>query len=318
MEALEGRTVLSTFKASNIGELVADIAHAAQTPGANTILLSSGNYVAPQSIQIRGVQNLTIAPAKAGATVNLIGGVTDRVLTIDGGDVTLKGLNISNGGGALGAGIGARNANLTLDNVRVFDNVATSAAGGVYVQGGSLNLRNSSILNNRVGHATGSTGGGLVAVDAATQISSSVINQNSVFAVDLTSGKATTGVGAGIYTSGGTLNVAKSTISQNVISSSSIGPTTTALGGGVYTANTAATVSGSTISNNGLSTFSTSTANAQGSAFATSGGSLAVTSSTITKNGPGGWRSFWNRNATVTLTNSTLDGQRISGTRNVT
>ncbi|WP_165219423.1 hypothetical protein [Aquisphaera insulae] len=315
IEALEGRVVLATFNASNVSQLVTSIAQAAATPGANTILLAPGNYITRQAIQIRGVQDLTIQPKTANTSVNLIGAVVDRVLTIDGGNVTLKNLTVSNGGGVIGAGIGAQNANLTLQGVRVFNNVATGAAGGVFVQNGSLNVQSSTILDNRVSRAGGAGGGGIVALNAATNISASVIQRNSVFAVDLTSGNAVTGMGSGIYTAGGTLAITGSTITQNTVNSSSIGTSSQAFGAGVYTTNTASTVTNTKATANGLSTFATQTAVAQGSAFATVGGSLAVSNSTISGNGPKGWASFYNQNATVTVTNSTLDGSKITGTK---
>ena len=66
IEALEGRVVLSTFKAANIGELRADIAAVNNSTGPNTIILEGRAYRdLPSALQIQNAGNLTIRAALA-------------------------------------------------------------------------------------------------------------------------------------------------------------------------------------------------------------------------------------------------------------
>ena len=97
IDALEGRIVLSTYRASNALQLIADIAQVNNTSGPNTILLKSGPYVLTQELKIQNAGNLTIKNASTSGSVNLVGSAVDRVLEIDGGNVTLQGLTVSGG-----------------------------------------------------------------------------------------------------------------------------------------------------------------------------------------------------------------------------
>ena len=63
MEALEGRLVLSTFQATNVTQLQADIAAVNNTAGPNTILLKPGVYLMTSELQIQNAGNLTIRPS---------------------------------------------------------------------------------------------------------------------------------------------------------------------------------------------------------------------------------------------------------------
>src|SRR5208337_1986604 len=150
MEALEGRIVLSTFQATNVTQLQADIAAVNNTSGPNTIVLKPGVYLMTSALQIQNAGNLTIRPSSTKTTTNLVGSVVDRVLEIDGGSVTLSGLSIS-GGGAVsqGGGIRALNASLTLKATKVFSNISTQSGAGIYTQGGTLTLLKCYVTNNR-------------------------------------------------------------------------------------------------------------------------------------------------------------------------
>ena len=103
IEALEGRIVLSTFQATTVTQLQADIKAVNNTSGPNTILLKPGVYLMTSALQIQNAGNLTIRPSSTRSTTSLVGSVVDRVLEIDGGSVTISGLSIS-GGGAVARG----------------------------------------------------------------------------------------------------------------------------------------------------------------------------------------------------------------------
>ena len=98
MESLEGRIVLSTFRATTVTQLQADIAAVNNTSGPNTIILKPGVYLTTSALQILNAGDLTIKPSSTSSPTSLVGSVIDRVLEIDGGSVTLQNLSISGGG----------------------------------------------------------------------------------------------------------------------------------------------------------------------------------------------------------------------------
>jgi hypothetical protein len=322
IDALEGRVVLSTFRATNAAELIADIAKVNNTTGPNTILLRSGPYVLSQSLKIQNAGDLTIRNGSSSGVVSLVGSAVDRVLEIDGGSVTLQGLSINGGANvARGGGILAQNTNLTLKSTKVFSNVVSQAGGGIFAVGGSLTLESSSVTNNRASSNVEALGGGIVALDTATTITSSMINENSLYAVNQTTGGAVSGTGGGIYAQGGTLDIRRSTVTGNTIyavTAATAGNFGASSGGGISSFQTPVTVSGSTFQYNGLNTVSFGTFAIQGSVFSAAGGTLSVTNSTIGKNTPAAWGAFFHTTGTpVTITNSTIDTRKVSGTINL-
>jgi hypothetical protein len=315
IDALEERLVLTTYHANSLVQLVADVAAVNNSTGPNTIVLASGRYVMTRALKIQNAGDLTIRTATAGATVALTGSAVDRVLEIDGGNVTLQGLSISGGAGvAQGGGILAQNTNLTLKNVKVFSNVVSQSGGGIFAVGGSLNLQSSSVTNNQASNNVEALGGGIVAWNTATTITSSMINENSVYGVDTTTGGAVSGTGGGIYAQGGTLDIRRSTVTGNTIYAVTTGTSGASSGAGISTFETPVTVSGSTFDYNALNTVSFGSFAIQGSVFSTAGGSLSVANSTIQKNTPVGWAAFYHTGSTVTISNSTIDTKRVSGT----
>ncbi|MGC8641517.1 MAG: hypothetical protein ACP5XB_16755 [Isosphaeraceae bacterium] len=318
LDTLEGRVVLTTFHAYNLAQLAADVAAVNNTTGPNTILLRGGNYVLTQSLKIQNAGNLTIRSSTVGGVVNLTGSAVDRVLEIDGGSVTLQGLSISGGSGVpIGGGILAQNTALTLRNVRLYTNAVSQAGGGIFAEGGALNIYNSQVMNNRASNSIQAMGGGIVAWNTATTIASSIINENSVFAVDTTTtGGSVSGTGGGIYAQGGTLNIRRSTVTGNTVYAVTTGNYGASSGGGVSSYGTPVTVTGSTFQYNSLNTVSNGGFAIQGSVFSTAGGSLSVADSTISRNTPAGLlHTFYHPGTTVTISNSTIDTQRITGTR---
>lgn len=317
LEALEGRIVLSTFHAGTVAALKADIAQLNNTPGPNTIILAAGTYSLPSELRIQNAGNLTIQAAPGKGAVNLVGSAVDRVLEIDGCQVTLSGLSISGGADVgEGAGILAQNASLTLVNSRVFSNVASQAGGGIFALGGTLKIQNSSIMNNRASNSSLAFGGGIASWGATTSISGSTVSENSVYAVDTQSiGGPVYGAGGGIYAQAGTLDISSSTVSGNLIYSVTTGARGTSSGAGVSTFQTAVTVGSSTLMYNALNTVSFGAPSVQGSTFSTIGGTLTVANSKLNKNTPGRWASFSHSGATVTLNNVVIDGKKIPGTR---
>jgi len=317
MEALEGRIVLSTFQATTVTQLQADIAAVNNTSGPNTILLKPGVYLMTSALQIQNAGNLTIRPSSTRSTTSLVGSVVDRVLEIDGGSVTLSGLSISGGGAvAQGAGILAQNASLTLKSTKVFSNISTQSGAGIYTQGGTLTLQDSYVTNNRSSNSTLAFGGGIVAVDTQVTLTSSTVSENSLYAYQQQTMGAVEASGAGIFAEGGSLSVTGSTLSGNNIYAVTTGTSAATSGAAISTLETPVTVSKSTFQYDALYSVSYGVASTQGSVFATNGGSLTLVDSSLSKNTPGGMRSFFHPGATVTIRNISINGLKFSGTLN--
>ena len=283
MEALEGRIVLSTFRATTVTQLQADIAAVNNTSGPNTILLKPGVYLMTSALQIQNAGNLTIRPSSTRSTTSLVGSVVDRVLEIDGGSVTLSGLSISGGGAvAQGGGILAQNASLTLKSTKVFDNISSQSGAGIFTQGGSLTLEdNSTVTNNRSSSSTSAFGGGIFALDTNVTLTNSSVSENSLYAYHQQTMGAVEASGAGIFAEGGSLTVTGSTLSGNTIYAVTTGTNAAASGAAISTNQTPVTVSKSTFQYDALNTVSYGVASTQGSVFATNGGSLTLVNSTL-------------------------------------
>ncbi len=317
MEALEGRIVLSTFRATTVTQLQADVAAVNNTSGPNTILLKPGVYLMTSELQIQNAGNLTIRPSSNKSPTSLVGSVVDRVLEIDGGSVTLSGLSISGGGAvAQGGGILAQNASLTLKSTSVSSNITSQSGAGIFTQGGTLTLQNSSVENNRSSNSTMAFGGGIVALDTNVTLTNSSVSENSLYAYNQQTLGAVEASGAGIFAEGGSLTVTGSTLSGNTVYAVTTGTNAATSGAVISTFQTPVTVSKSTFQYDALNTVSYGVASTQGSVFATNGGSLTLVNSTLGKNTPGGMRSFFHPGATVKITNLNLDGHRFSGTLN--
>ncbi len=208
-------------------------------------------------------------------------GATSRIFRIDAGDVTVKGLTLTNGAPAVGNGgainsttlgmlsvansviTGSTAANggaiftagdLVLTNsvigttVAGAGNTATLAGGGIYAQG-SLTLKNTSIAGNT---ATAGAGGGIQAVFSTVSLQSSTIDSN-------TSGSnggginATTVVAQYSTISGNTANTGTGggvDAVTTVLRNSTVSGNTAVVGngGGVFSTNI--TVQNSTVANN--------------------------------------------------------------------
>jgi hypothetical protein len=208
--------------------------------GSNTIVLSAGAYT------------LTIAPVPSGGDegghLNIgrgltnnnvtINGATDDVTIIDANSLdhaidvgffcsaTLSHLTIQNGTGTNGGDIGD-SGRLTIDSSTITGGTATFG-GGVFSNGGTLTITNSTLSNNGTSGTT--WGGGLYSGGATVTLANDNLVNNSGSFV------------AGVYFAGGTATITSSTIANN---SASI------WGGGIYNQAGTVTLTNATIANNG-------------------------------------------------------------------
>jgi CSLREA domain-containing protein len=150
--------------------------------GPDTIILPAGTYTltrtdngnedASQTGDLDITGDLTIVGGP-GATIDA-SGITDRVFHILGGNVTISGVAIKNGGSNVGDGGGIYNGGtLTLNNSTVSGNVASAGGGGIY-NSGTLALNNVTIANN-----TANNGGGILNDVGTVEFRNTIIAGNT-------------------------------------------------------------------------------------------------------------------------------------------
>lgn len=292
-------------------------------PGADTINLGVDTYLLTRAAVIPDdeangdldiMNDLTINGVTSDLSI-IDGNGVDRVLEINGGGVPggirvdLFNLTVKNGDvSGEGGGIRTYIADVSLTNVKVLDNQASSNGGGIYSQG-PLVLDNVSIQGNQAIL----TGGGLHNVMSAT-ITSSVISGNQIatsfgqgagiYAVgDLEISQSviqtntTNGVGGGIVVETGTTIITDTTIEGNIAGQ----------GGGVFGSNGVINLDGvSLVSNHAVGGTSN---NIGGAVFFTGSGTLNLTNSTVSENqadADGGGIMLYE--GTINLVNATIVG----------
>jgi predicted outer membrane repeat protein len=318
IEALEGRAVPATFVASNVDQLVADVAALNNAPGPNTIILATGTYSLSAPLRIVNAGDLTIkGRANAAADVIISAGASSRVMEVDGGSVTLSAVTLTGGNSvAQGAGLLAVNANVTLKSSTVTANSATGSGGGIYAQGGTLNVVSSAVHDNTIG-GTNLQGAGIAASTARVTVTNSSVNNNSADALetDAGSGVVATAQGGGIYTAGGTLDISGSKLGGNSVSAFSGGVGAAALGAAIATSGTTVTINQTGFQSNSVSSFAIGTSTAQGSALSAVGSNVTITASTFARNTntPASVAGFTQVNSTVVIRHSTLGGRSLPG-----
>ncbi|MGD8598850.1 MAG: family 16 glycosylhydrolase, partial [Anaerolineae bacterium] len=197
-----------------------------------TIMLSSGPLVLANSVTIDGAD----APG-----LSLSGGGSDRVLIVDPGvAVTVAHLTVANGYGWQLAGGILNNGSLTLDHVTVSGNtMATDAGdfwqggGGIYSgEGATLNLVDSSVINNNAGWSGGgvysffNTTTTIVRSTIAGNVSNDVggglrLLGNAEIVNSTISGNEATGwYGGALFMTDGVANMTNVTVVENVSPSS--------------------------------------------------------------------------------------------------
>jgi nitrous oxidase accessory protein NosD len=117
-------------------------------PGGSTLLITGtciGNFILDKNLTLKGNPSATLDGNDSGTTLTAPSTHT----------VHLIALRITGGSASTGAGInraGAGTRALTLNGVTVSGNVAsgtTAQGGGIFIDGGSLVLTNSHVINNR-------------------------------------------------------------------------------------------------------------------------------------------------------------------------
>ena len=198
----------------------------------DTVSISGHSY--NETLWISG-QEITLAGAGEGVTVLDGAGLGQRVVWLANGSVvTITGMTIQNGQEANvngGGGILSEHSDLTLIDVTLFNNSATSAeGGGLKNRYGTVVLSHTTVASN-----TASTNGGGLAV-SSTGASLTLINSTVISNVSLT------GAGGAIY-AGRPLTMIDSDVISNTAQTG---------GGGIYVYLTTATLTGVTIQDNAV------------------------------------------------------------------
>ncbi|MEG4077683.1 choice-of-anchor Q domain-containing protein [Microcoleus sp. Pol8_D6] len=273
----------------------------------------------PQTINLTGVLpeisgdvTITNNTGSSNLTVRLDTGGIYRIFKVNSGvSATFDGLTIANGYTRDGAGIyndgGTVNVtNSTLSNNTVTgDTVTGGRGGGIYNNGGTVNATNSTFSNNRLSNFFNPnlnpipSGGGIHNEGGTVNLTNSIFSGNSGFAPSR---------GGAISNNSGTVNVTNGTFSGN-----------RATNGGGISNNGLGTVkvANSTFSGNVGVRFTLGVpAGVNGAAISNQGGTVEVTSSTLSGNDAGGGSGggIYNREGgTVKVTNSTLSGNTVGG-----
>jgi hypothetical protein len=245
LEQLEDRTVPSTFTASTVSDLIADINAANLAGGSNTILLAANTW-----FTLTGADNST----DGGNGLPLIAAKDNLSIIGQGGDtisaVTPGGVNYDPAGGWRCLDV-ASGAALTLSNLTVTDFQVGGSGGAIYNEG-SLVLN--AVTINRA--SSNSPGGGIWSSGSATLENGTVI-QSCVAGSHAADPNGTRGnaYGGGIWSSG-TLTVTSGVVIENnsaVGGAGAYGTSATGgngFGGGIYIAGGTANLTGATINSN--------------------------------------------------------------------
>ena len=290
VDATPGDGVCETASGNGICTLRAAVGEANALAGDDAVTFEPGISEIQVNGQIQISSNLIIIGPGANllTIVNVAGqSTTSRVFNVGNFAVSIHGLKIT-GGFVTGTGGGILNAgSLSLTNVAVDQNRATSFGGGIRSTN-TLLIRNSTITANT---STASTSGGISFAGTNLLISRSAIRGNS------SSGN------------GGGANISAS-VSATIENSTISGNTAGAASGGLFL--NRGTINNSTISGN-TANGSLATEGGGGIRIQAGANSVSITSSTITNNSApntaaGSRSGIWHETGTLTLQNTIVAG----------
>ncbi|WP_310964648.1 choice-of-anchor Q domain-containing protein [Nocardioides terrisoli] len=147
---------------------------AAVAPG-GTITLPKGTYTLTQG-QLDLAQALTVDGAGARLTTIKQSSAGDRVVDVGVVGVTVDGVTLRGGSGVEQGGGAEVEGSLVLDHSTVTGNTATDAGGGIFVDGGRLDVRHSTVAANTV---TSGVGAGIGAQFGSLKLTNSTVAGNS-------------------------------------------------------------------------------------------------------------------------------------------
>jgi hypothetical protein len=246
LEQLEDRTVLSSYSAATVSDLIADINAANKAGGTNTIMLtapaSSAYVLTAADNTTNGPTGLPVIAKKDILTVvgngdTITSSGAGRLFDVaSGGSLTLQNLTLQagfvSGSGSSAEGGGIYNqGTLVLSAVIVQGCGARGSSpkgGGIYNQG-TLVLSAAIVQSNGVEGSNGvhknnglgtpgdpAAGGGIWSNGSLTIENGSLVQNNQAIGGGGSGGVGGAGSGGGIYVAGGTANLAGVTVSNNI------------------------------------------------------------------------------------------------------
>ena len=238
------------------------------------------------------------------------GGGTTRILLITDGEVTINNLTLTNGSAAdNGGAISASGSTVLINNTTISNSTAAGAAatnggGGIFLADGSLTLNVSTVTNNTATGASGSGGGIHVSTGGTLNVNASTISENMA------------------NRAGGGIEVNAATAVTLTLNDVTLDGNTTGAapgnGGGLHiTGASNATITGGVVSNN--------EAISEGGGLWNGSGTMTIAGTVITENtasgaladnGGGGIYNLSgvvNINAETEITNNTANGAAGSG-----
>jgi hypothetical protein len=271
LEQFENRTLLSSYTALTVSDLINDINAANKKGGSNTITLGAPTTSA---YVLTAVDNTTDGPTGLPAITS-----KDHLTIVGDGDIIER--STAAGTPAFRLFDVSKDASLTLQNLTVQngleDGSGSSAEGGAIYNEGALILCGVAVQGNTAQGSTGvarfkgpgnpgadAAGGGVWSNGTVTLENSSTIQSNlAVGGVGGqvkrgTAGTGGSGSGGGLFVAGGTVSITSTTFSGNEAKGGAGGSAYigtagnggAAFGGGLYVATGTVTLTGSTLENN--------------------------------------------------------------------
>jgi adhesin HecA-like repeat protein len=316
LEQVENRTLLASYTAASVKDLIADINAANKAGGTNTITLAANT-----TFDLTMVNNTTDGPTG----LPVIANNDNLTVSGQGGDIIQR----DTSGPAMRLFDGASGATLTLNNLTLQNGSESgsgpSAEGGAIYNQGTLVLNAVTVENNSVDGSAGAngtkknpvgqpgsdaSGGGIWSSGTLTLENGTLDQNNSAIggnggnaypAPGFMGGNGGNASGAGVYIAGGTADLAGVTLSSNVAVGgnggagiprfSGAGYPGNAFGGGIYVAGGSVTLSNDTVEHNEAFGGSNSTAfpppafqHGYGGGIYAGGGSVTLCSDTVEYN----------------------------------
>ncbi len=220
IEPLEQRTLFTTFVITSLADNGAGTLRTALADAVNgdtidatgvsgTLTLTSGALDVATNVTILGpgVSALTITAGGASQIFSVPSGVTASI-----SNMTLTDAAGSNLGGAITTA-----GDLTLSNMVITGNSAIQAGGGIYQDGGTLNIDDTTISDDSIAAVNASTGGGIYSFSGDLTVTDSTFSGNTSTAAAVSTGTAlgNTGYGGAIYINGDTATITNCTFNGN-------------------------------------------------------------------------------------------------------
>jgi hypothetical protein len=349
LEQFEDRTLLASYPAGSVSDLIKDINAANAAGGMNTITLtaptSSPYVLTAVDNTTDGANGLPVIANKD--TLRIIGNGNTIERTTASGTPAFRLFDVA-------SGAALTLENLTLQNGLAFGSGSASEGGAIYSQGTLIlsavtaqdNMAQGSdatVVNKKTTPGNDAKGGGIWSNGSLTAENGARIQNNQAIGgygviqlscqgcgVDVAGGS---GWGGGLYVAGGSVSLTAITVSNNSALGGKGGPNGNAYGGGLYMDPATVTLSSDTVNDNQATGYVSPsgpgrTSSSYGGAMYVNGGTVNLSGDVVDGNFAGGWPGLqWSYDdsqdsyggglyvaaGTVTLSNDTVENNVAIG-----